>query len=352
MRVLVDIGHPAHVHFFRPVLDRLQAQGHETRVTARDKDVALALLRAFGIEHTVLSRAAATRAGLYLEYPRRLVRLVRLARGWRPDVMVAIGGAFVAPAARLARVPSLVLTDTEHVALDRWLTYPLASRIATPYTFRTRIGSTQVSYRGFQELAYLSPGRFRGDPAVRRELGVGDAEPFVILRIVSWAAGHDVGHSGFRGADLEAALAHLSPLARLLVSAEGRVPPLLHERLLRLEPQRMHAALAEAALYLGEGATMATEAGLLGTPSLYVSSLAGSMGNFQRLADAGLVESFREGGPAVQRAEALLASPGSRGDWRERARRFADDHEDVVAFVLRQLAELGGGRATAARAGA
>ena len=44
----------------------------------------------------------------------------------------------MAPAGRLTGVRSLVFTDTEHVALDRYLTYPLATRICTPYTFKKR----------------------------------------------------------------------------------------------------------------------------------------------------------------------------------------------------------------------
>ena len=140
MRFLVDIGHPAHVHFFRHVIAALRAGGHEVCVSARDKDVTLRLLRLFGMEHTVLSRAASNRAGLYAEYLTRLFRLIRLAGSFRPDALLAIGGVFIAPAGRLSRVPALVFTDTEHVALDRWLTYPLATRIYTPYTFLKDIG--------------------------------------------------------------------------------------------------------------------------------------------------------------------------------------------------------------------
>ena len=54
---------------------------------------------------------------------------------------------------------------------------------------------------------------------------------------------------------------------------------------------------------------MATEAGLLGVPSVYVSSLVGTIGNFDVLLRAGLVESFRDGGRALDRAEELLSNP-------------------------------------------
>jgi predicted glycosyltransferase len=53
MRVMVDIGHPAHVHFFRNAIRELEKRGHSVKVTARDKDVALRLLEAYGIPYVV-----------------------------------------------------------------------------------------------------------------------------------------------------------------------------------------------------------------------------------------------------------------------------------------------------------
>jgi predicted glycosyltransferase len=44
MKVLIDIGHPAHVHFYKNTIKELEAKGHEVLVTARDKDVAINLL--------------------------------------------------------------------------------------------------------------------------------------------------------------------------------------------------------------------------------------------------------------------------------------------------------------------
>ena len=55
MRVLIDLNHPAHAHLFRHVFRGLVARGHECRVTARDKDVTLRLLAAWGIPHQVLA---------------------------------------------------------------------------------------------------------------------------------------------------------------------------------------------------------------------------------------------------------------------------------------------------------
>jgi hypothetical protein len=165
---------------------------------------------------------------------------------------------------------------------------------------------------------------------------VGADEPYAIARFVSWGAGHDRGHAGFGWNQQEETVRRLGAHLRVFVSAEGRVPPSLEPFALRLEPHRIHHALAQARLVIGDGATMATEAGLLGTPSLYVSSLVGTMGNFRVLQQAGLVESFPLAAPALDRAEALLTDPAEERAWRARARTFAEGHIDVVDFVVRE----------------
>lgn len=342
VRFLVEVGHPAHVHFFRPVIAGLRASGHEVLITARDKDVTVRLLQCFGLDHLVLSRAARSRWGLYAEYPLRLLRLIRKARDFRPNVLLAIGGVFIAPAGRVCRIPSLVFTDTEHVALDRWLTYPFATRILTPYTFLKDLGPRQLRYRGLHELAYLHPRRFTPDPEIRRALGLGATEPFALARFVSWGASHDQGHSGFGAVHQEETVRRLSARFRVFVSMEGPVPPALEPFALRLDPHLIHQVLAQARLVIGDGATMATEAGLLGTPSIYVSSLVGTMGNFRLLQQAELVESFPLVAPALDRAEALLADPTAEQAWRARARAFADGHVDVVDFVINEALRAAG----------
>lgn len=337
MRVLVDVGHPAHVHFFRAAVARLRADGHEVVLSARDKDVTLDLLRAFDLEHVVLSSA---QRALALEYPQRLLALARLIRRVRPDVVTAVGGAFIAPAGRLTGTPTVVFTDTEHVAGDRLLTYPWATRIVTPEVFKRSLPRAQHRYPGLHELAYLHPARFAPDPSVRGELGLDADEPFVILRLVSWRAAHDRGHHGLQE-HAAAAAERLGVRARVFVSVEGAVPEALRARRLPLPAHRLHDALAQARLYLGEGATMATEAGLLGTPSVYVSTLVGTMGNFDLLEREGLVRALRDPRAAIEAAESLLADGDAPRRWRQRAHAFAARQRDTTDVICAHLLEIG-----------
>src|SRR5689334_15338590 len=107
MRVLFDIGHPAHVHFFRHPIAELRHRGHDILITSRHKEIATDLLDAFGLEHSTLSGEGG-RGGLLGELLLRDYRLSKVVRNWRPDVMAAIGGIFIAHAGAINRVKSLV----------------------------------------------------------------------------------------------------------------------------------------------------------------------------------------------------------------------------------------------------
>jgi predicted glycosyltransferase len=347
VKILVDICHPAHVHFFRHPLSRLAASGHETAVTSRAKDVTLELLDAFGIPHAVLSTAGRGAPALAAEYVHRTRGLLRTIRHFRPDVITGISSLFLGPVGRLTGTPALVFSDTEHVKAER-LTYRLAARYCTPEVFERELGPRHRRYAGFHELAYLDPRRFRPDPAVLGPLGLGEGERFSVLRLVSWTANHDRGHSGLSDELRREAVARLSRHGRVLVSSEAPLPPDLRAHRLDAPVHRIHDVLALASLYLGEGATMATEAAFLGTPAVYVSSLAGTMGNFRALQAADLVVATRDGRAGLERAEALLADPAAKAAWRTRAQAFALRHVDVVDYVTSAIEDVGLVRSRAA----
>ena len=87
MKVLIDVSHPALAHVFGHVIPALHARGHDTLVVARDKDVTLALLDAYGIAYHVLAPAARTQAGRFRELVVRETRLLALGRRFHPDLI-------------------------------------------------------------------------------------------------------------------------------------------------------------------------------------------------------------------------------------------------------------------------
>lgn len=335
MRILIDIGHPGHVHFFKHIIWKLEKRGHDILICARAKDLTIPLLEHYGFPYTRLSQMGKGLRGLAIEFLYRETRLLKIIRRFNPDLVTAIGGLFIAPACKLLNKPSIVFTDSEPVPLDKLLTYPFASLIYTPTSFLYNLGKHHRRYNGLHELAYLHPDYFRPDPAVLADLGVSENEPFIILRFVAWKATHDLGQQGFSLSFKEKLVRRLSTFARVFISSETPLPASLESFRIDLAPQKIHDALHYAALFMGDGATMATEAAILGTPAIRSSSMALNMGNFVDLMKRyQLVYSYYEAQEALAMATQLLRANNTKQAWIKKRDRLLAETIDVTKLVV------------------
>jgi uncharacterized protein len=338
MRILVDVLHPAHVHFFRHFAREMDRRGHAVIFTARDKDGSIELLRHYDLAYALLSRQGRGTLGLARELFGRTRRLVRIAREWKPDVMTGIMGPSIALAGRLLRVPAVVFYDTEFAWQTNWFVYPLAHSVCTPDCYEGRVRGHHVTYAGYHELAYLHPNRFTRDPERVAAFGVSPGEHFSIIRFVSWQASHDVAE---RGLDLDAKRRIVQRLlrhGRVFVSSEGPMPQDLEQFRIRGPYGDIHHLLAYADLMIGESATMASEAAVLGVPAIFIAETGRGYTNDQEHR-YGLVHKFR----LQQYEQALMIADDilQRGSEREeRARdRLLKEKIDVTAWMVRYFEE-------------
>jgi uncharacterized protein len=341
MRIIITIQHPAHVHFFREIIAMLQQRGHEVFVFARDKDIALSLLEEYGIDHTVLAGSANSITELARVQATYEAKLFREALRIRPDVMTAIGGVAVSHVAPLVGARSVVWIDNEGVQSHR-ITTPLAHIICTPKRFRDDYGDGHVRYDGFHELAYLHPDRFSPDPDRLREYGVEPTDPYYFVRFREWSALHDVGEAGFCHEAKRELVSFLDEHGEVYVSSESDLPEEFAPHRLPVPPHLVHDLLAYANLYVGDSATMATEAAVLGTPSVRAQSFAGrdDMTNFLELADYGLLYSTADEWKAVEKAKSLVQT-ADRETFRRRRDRLLAEKIDVTGFATDLLVRAG-----------
>lgn len=341
MRVIFSIQHPAHVHLFRNAISELRNEGHAVRVCVREKEVAVELLERYDIPHVVLAGEANSLAQLALIELKYEFRLTRVARRFEPDVMVAMGGVAISRPAKLSGAKCLVFTDTEFATLQNTLAFPFADRICTPECYQGDIGRKQVKYPGYHELAYLHPNRFTPDPDVLAETDLDPEDTFVLLRLVSWQAAHDIGDRGFD--DVCDVVERLeSTGARVLITSEADLPAGLESRRITVPPHRIHHLMSYANLFIGESATMATESAVLGTPAVFIST--SRRGYTDELEQKyGLVFTFsdeRRQQRGLQKALSILNDQST--DWEKRRERVLDEKIDTTEFMISQIHEIAG----------
>jgi len=268
LRLLFDVLHPAHVHFFRPLAEAAIEGGGEVLFTAREKDVTRQLLEAYGLPSEVLTGIGGGMVGLAREMAVRTAKLCARVRSFEPDLLLGIMGPVIAPVGRIMGVPSWVFYDTETATLTNRFVYPMCHRLYLPVSYRGAAPAKATRYPGYHELGYLHPNRFTANAGIRTDIGLGPDEPFALVRLVSWEASHDIGDTGFQ--DPVVFVRWLSQRIRVVVSGERGVPDELRPLAMTLPPHQVHHLLAAADLYVGEGATMAAEAAVLGTPAVFV----------------------------------------------------------------------------------
>jgi len=334
MKILFDIGHPAHVHFFRYPARLLAQRGHEILITSRHKEMTLELLDQLGLPHVCLSRLGG--GGLFslgTELVRRNMALFRTVRRFRPDVMAAIGGVSIAQVGKITGIPSLVFYDTENARLQNAITYPFASCVIVPRCYETWVPKRRhIRYNGYHELSYLHPARFKPDRTIALANGVSAEGATFFIRIVSWQASHDIGENGWNAELLRQVIHKLTSCGKVLVSSEAPLPADLEKYRYRGKVSEVHHVLAFCRACVGESATMASECAVLGVPAIYAAQTGRGYTNEQEVRYH-LVKNIRGlSWLSLERAlDEMLAV--SQDTWRSARDKLLADTIDVAAFV-------------------
>jgi len=336
MNVLVDMTHPAHVHQFKNAIRLLRADGHEVLVTARNKDVTLSLLDSLGIKYTNVGRYKQSRLGKALEMLVIDYKLYKIAKHFNPDVLVGgAGNVYVAHVSKVLRKPSIIFTDSEHARIQNFLSFPFASTVCTPSCFRKDLGKKQVRYDGYHELAYLHPNYFKPKPSILAELGLSPQDRFIVVRFVSWGASHDMGQRGITHP--KELVSRLEPYGRVLITSEKKLDGDLDKYRITVAPEKLHDLLYYATLYIGEGATTASECAVLGTPAIYVNTL--RLGYLdEQESKYGLVYCYSDPhqnqDEILAKAVELLQQDDIKQQWRLKRDKLLADKIDVTRFMV------------------
>ena len=335
MAILIDIGHPAHVHFFKNFIWDLQNCNTDFVVTTREKEMNLKLLEYYGIPYLNMGKNKKSMVGKALGLVRTDLELLRIIKKHKVTTMTGIGSPYIATVGRLANIRSIVFTDSEPVKLDRYLVYPFASTIVTPEFFRKALGPRQVRYSGCHELAYLRD--FKMAPRIQRKYG---GKRFVIMRFVSWSANHDVGQKGFTIDEKCKMIKEVEKKGYdVVVSSETREEDLEDYTLHNFKDiANIHTIMAMAKLCVCDSQTMATESALLGIPTIRCNSWIGKndMGIFIALQKRKMLTNVGNPKKVLELLPKFLDNSEELGaDRKEKARKFMRETVDVNELIKR-----------------
>lgn len=332
MKYFIDLGHPAHVHYFRNFIKSMEKKGHGFFVSARNRNIIHYLLDHYKISYYNRGKGKNSLAGKILYMLVADFRLLRKALYFKPDIFISFASPYASQVAWFLRKPNIVLDDTEHARFVQALYKPFSSVFLNPCCFYKDFGRKQIRFNSFIELLYLHPDHFQPDENIYDLLGLKKGEKFILLRLVSWEAHHDIGHSGLSRDKVNEIVNYLKKDFRIFVSKEKSGDDFLKEYELDIPYEKIHDVLYFADLFIAESGTMASEAALLGTPVIYINSLP-LMGYLKEEKNIGLLQHFKNQQGLMERIGKLVQDPNHKKSAQEKARSIITSKINPTEFL-------------------
>ncbi len=338
MKVTVVPITPAQVHTVRNMVRILENKGHQVQVIARDHGCACQLLDAYGIRYSLCGKAGRSASLKYLEAVPQLLRALRLAWKFNPDIL--FGNAPASFISLVLRKPCIILSEGIGSTIQKqFITLnPFVKVIFTPVLHKADLGKRQFRCRMYKELAYLHPNNFQPDPSIYDLLGISRDERYVVLRFNAFDAVHDIGWSGFSIESKRRLVRELQEYAHVFISSEGSLSDDLQSYVMNIPPHRIHDALYFAQMLVTDTQTMTTEAAVLGTPVVRCHPMVGHQdgGNFIELEHKyGLIYNYevKDQGKAIEKALELVQQPNLKQECQRRREVLLADKIDFTAFL-------------------
>jgi hypothetical protein len=276
MRVWIDFTASAHPLVFRPLVERLQAQGHEVEITAREYAQTLQLIESHGMTAMVIGHHGGRSAiGKASQMRMRLKALRRWAKGRDFDLALAHGSHELTMTARRLGIPSSTTFDYEWAWLQHQLGCRAATRVVVPASIPPErlksygaVPPKLQQYPGLKEEYYLSD--FEPDESILTDWSIEPERVLVVLRPppdVSLYHRHSnplfpmtLEHLG-RSADVHAFVIPRTEEQRDFVKSLALPSVIVPERAVDAQ-----SLISLADLVVSAGGTMNREAAALGVP--------------------------------------------------------------------------------------
>lgn len=334
MKFFIEIGHPANVHYFKNFIFKMQEIDHTVVVIARDSDVTFSLLENYGIDYISRGKGKKSLFGKLMYLIVVSLKLLSLTLKEKPDFHISMSSPYAFLSSFFSKTKYIVFDDTEVGKFEQSIYKRYADEILTPVFFQKTINHKHKKFNGFMELFYLHPQVFKPSKEIFSVLGINETTRFVLIRLVSWEATHDINECGISKDDLCKIINLCEEQGmKVYISSQGKLDEQFTSYELKIEPHYLHDLLYNAVMYIGEGATTASECVMLGTPAVYVNSI--DAGTIEEQTRSGLLFSYRNySAESEETIERLLKSDRTKKDYNNLRDQFLSDKLNMTDYLI------------------
>jgi uncharacterized protein len=339
MRVLLDIGHPGHVHLLKNVYRQLVNNGHKVWVTVKDIEIAKTLLTKYNIDYIDLGKKNDSKFGKAISQFNYNMKVFNIVRN--NNIEIGLGSSItLAHISKISKMKSIILDDDDDDVQPLFVKYahPFADELFSPVSLiNSRKKKNTVYYPGFHELAYLHPNFFTPNKEMLKEVGLEIGDIFFIMRFNVFKAHHDGGISGMSLEQKLLLIELLEPYGKIFITTERDIEPELKKYQLPVSPEKTHSLMSYATMFLGDSQTMTSEAAVLGTPAIRMNSFVGRIAYLEEEEHKyNLTFGFKpdQFDLLINKVKELLAIKNLKDVWSERRKKLLADKIDVTSFLV------------------
>lgn len=280
MKYFFDLNHPADFHFFKNLFAYLEEQGYSYRVMARNKECLHELLRAEGIPFISRGKGSHFLLGKYFYAAYILLLSFTQLIIYRPGLTLSLSSPYLITVSKFLHIPTLTYDDTDFN--PRLLPHiRRADYIFSPANYPHTFHENHFHIHTYKELAYLTPPE-------SGEEKLGDAVFFRLTRTDS------VHHSSDTRMDPSRILKEINLISKehtSYLSSETGIAEDISSEIIYPDKVNIHQDMKNCRVFWGNSATMATEAVILGLPSIFIGNE--KFAYLRELEESGLLYCFR-----------------------------------------------------------
>lgn len=335
MNIIVDIGHPAHVHLLRYTCGELKRHGHQVFFSVRDIPVAKRLMDCYGMEYIDLGKKRDSIFGKGMTILSQDIQLLWYV--WKNKIDIGISsGIVLSHVSKLSKIKSFVFDDDDDAAEPLVVKYghPFSDVVFTPSAIK-RQTTNAVYYAGCHELAYLHPNHFKPDATVLSEAGLSVGEKYFILRFVAFRGHHDVNQKGISLEQKRRIVNLLMQYGKVIITSEKEIEPEFEQYRLPVPPEKIHSLMYYATMFIGDSQTMTSEAAIMGVPALKCNTFAGNLSvpnELEQKYDLCYAYHPYDFEKFYEHIKMLLKQPDLKEEWMKKREKFLQDKIDVSTF--------------------
>jgi hypothetical protein len=270
MKIIIDIGHPAHVNFFKPIVNKLINEKHEIYITVlrRGKLPEIAKKEFVNCQIFYVGRHRGTKWSIIVE-----ANLIKFFQIWRicnkikPNFGLSAGSFNLGAVLKTKWVRNIQFDDDPERKVNVFLEKLTSSTLYFPIFYNNPKGKVK-KYNALKEWSYLSPNYFTPNLDILKQYGL-TSKNYIFIREISTGSLNYINQKK----NIIASICHeFSDNVQFVLSLEDKstINDYPSNWIILKEPiDDIHSIIYYSKCLISSGDSMAREAAVLGVPSIF-----------------------------------------------------------------------------------